>query len=439
MPPKKSNLNNASTREARRKRVKRAHQLAEQIETGNTAQRIKTESAEGRAQEQPDTRLQQNITGTRAAQEQNIATVRVQEGKFQYIHDWKVGDNSDISQGFKDPDIDYPIDIEDVKLEKLENSSEDIDAPDFISNNLDSTCLKEELFPDNNKSSLIAMEKKNEIKILDKNSGRNIKIYTCDDCQATFDKKSTMQTHIKTHQADLSQNKAPEIESEDKPYSCDVCPSKFRFERYLKQHKRIIHTEKKRFSCVNCSSAFRTRTHLNRHMICHSGEQPYACDICRSQFRRRGSLKKHMLIHKEEKPYQCNICSLKFRHRDYLNSHVRIHSTEKPFACSVCSSQFRHRSTLNMHLKSHEQEEPCVCAICSAKFRNKKNLREHMRIHVGNKPHKCVICSARFLKKSLLEKHTRVHTKERPFLCNVCSSDFRQKRALDQHMKVHFN
>ncbi|PSN31436.1 hypothetical protein C0J52_24438 [Blattella germanica] len=42
MPPKKSNLNNANTREARRKRVERAHQLPEQVDTRNTAQRIRT-------------------------------------------------------------------------------------------------------------------------------------------------------------------------------------------------------------------------------------------------------------------------------------------------------------------------------------------------------------------------------------------------------------
>ncbi|GFX27281.1 helitron_like_N domain-containing protein [Trichonephila clavipes] len=73
----KSNLNNASTREARRKRIKRAHQLAEQIESRNLAQRIST--AEGHAQEsqeQCNERLQENITRTRAAGERDIATGR---------------------------------------------------------------------------------------------------------------------------------------------------------------------------------------------------------------------------------------------------------------------------------------------------------------------------------------------------------------------------
>lgn len=63
MPPKKSNLNNASSKGSRRKRVERAQQLPEQIETRNAAQRISTaESRAQESQEQRDERLQQNIT-----------------------------------------------------------------------------------------------------------------------------------------------------------------------------------------------------------------------------------------------------------------------------------------------------------------------------------------------------------------------------------------
>ncbi|XP_015183056.1 PREDICTED: histone-lysine N-methyltransferase, H3 lysine-79 specific-like [Polistes dominula] len=84
MPPKKSNLNNARSKEARRKRVERAHQSAEQTIARNAAQRVRT--AEGRAhesQEQRDERLRQTITRTRAAREQNIATARGQERQRQ--------------------------------------------------------------------------------------------------------------------------------------------------------------------------------------------------------------------------------------------------------------------------------------------------------------------------------------------------------------------
>ncbi|XP_055936862.1 uncharacterized protein LOC129966462 [Argiope bruennichi] len=84
MPPKKSNLNNERSREARRKRVERAHKSAEQITTRNVAQRIRT--AEGRtqeSQEQHEERLRQTITRTRAARERTIAAARVQERQRQ--------------------------------------------------------------------------------------------------------------------------------------------------------------------------------------------------------------------------------------------------------------------------------------------------------------------------------------------------------------------
>ncbi|XP_063909717.1 uncharacterized protein LOC135127238 isoform X2 [Zophobas morio] len=86
MPPKESNLNNASSKGSRRKRVERAQQLPEQIETRNAAERIRTaESRAQESQEQRDERGQQNITRTRATRERNIATVRVLDRQRQRI------------------------------------------------------------------------------------------------------------------------------------------------------------------------------------------------------------------------------------------------------------------------------------------------------------------------------------------------------------------
>ncbi|XP_055924623.1 uncharacterized protein LOC129956714 [Argiope bruennichi] len=84
MPPKKSNLNNERSREARRKRVERAHKSAEQITTRNAAQRIRTaEGCAQESQEQHEERLRQTITRTRAARERNIAAARVQQRQRQ--------------------------------------------------------------------------------------------------------------------------------------------------------------------------------------------------------------------------------------------------------------------------------------------------------------------------------------------------------------------
>ncbi|KAL4123004.1 hypothetical protein QTP88_015237 [Uroleucon formosanum] len=71
---------------SRCKRVERAQQLPEQIETRNAAQRIRTAESRAReSQEQRDERLQQNITRTRAARERNIATVRERDRQRQRI------------------------------------------------------------------------------------------------------------------------------------------------------------------------------------------------------------------------------------------------------------------------------------------------------------------------------------------------------------------
>lgn len=61
MPPKKYNLSNARSREARRKRAERVYMSTEQIAAKNAAQRIRT--AERRAQkskEQLDERLRES-------------------------------------------------------------------------------------------------------------------------------------------------------------------------------------------------------------------------------------------------------------------------------------------------------------------------------------------------------------------------------------------
>ncbi|XP_068629248.1 irregular chiasm C-roughest protein-like [Battus philenor] len=83
MPRKKSNLNNASTREARCKRIKRAHQLAEQIESRNLAQRIST--AEGHAQESQEQFKchRKNLTSTTRAAKGRDANVLKELSNYQ--------------------------------------------------------------------------------------------------------------------------------------------------------------------------------------------------------------------------------------------------------------------------------------------------------------------------------------------------------------------
>ncbi|XP_015180106.1 PREDICTED: zinc finger CCCH domain-containing protein 13-like isoform X1 [Polistes dominula] len=80
MPPKKSNLSNARSKEARRKRIQRAQLSAEQITARNAAQRARTaEHRANESQEQREERLRQTRERSRAVREQNLARARARE------------------------------------------------------------------------------------------------------------------------------------------------------------------------------------------------------------------------------------------------------------------------------------------------------------------------------------------------------------------------
>jgi hypothetical protein len=82
--PRKSNLNNQYSKNARRMRANRAHESEEQIAARNAAQQIRTaEIRRQESREQRDERLRQNILRTRSARERHIATFRERDRERQ--------------------------------------------------------------------------------------------------------------------------------------------------------------------------------------------------------------------------------------------------------------------------------------------------------------------------------------------------------------------
>ena len=77
--------------------------------------------------------------------------------------------------------------------------------------------------------------------------------------------------HLKTHSR---------IQSEDKPYMCEVCPATL-IKAYNLQGNSRIHSGDSRI---------------------HSGETPYQCELCPASFTETGSLKMHSRIHSGENP-----------------------------------------------------------------------------------------------------------------------------------------
>ncbi|KAM3936144.1 zinc finger E-box-binding homeobox protein zag-1-like [Leptodactylus fuscus] len=76
-------------------------------------------------------------------------------------------------------------------------------------------------------------------------------------------------------------------------YTCDQCNKSFQKSSSLLRHK-YEHTGNRPHQCEVCNKAFKHKHHLIEHIRLHSGEKPYCCDKCGKRFSHSGSFSQHM-------------------------------------------------------------------------------------------------------------------------------------------------
>ncbi|XP_048479955.1 zinc finger protein 714 isoform X2 [Plutella xylostella] len=199
------------------------------------------------------------------------------------------------------------------------------------------------------------------------------KVFVCDTCKKTCDRKSMLIKHMLVHTG-------------KRPFECDICKKTFNQRSAMKTHK-LIHTGEKPFECAICTKTFRQRSHLKGHNLLHTEEKPFQCDICKKTFNQIKSLKRHKLLHTGEKPYKCGDCKKSFSQLSNLKKHKLIHTGEKPFQCDICTKSFNHRNNLNRHKLVHSGEKPFQCEICTKTFYQRCNLKRHMLLHTAAQPY----------------------------------------------------
>ncbi|CAG5074290.1 Similar to ZNF157: Zinc finger protein 157 (Homo sapiens) [Cotesia congregata] len=163
---------------------------------------------------------------------------------------------------------------------------------------------------------------------------------------------------------------------------CEICNKEYS-KYYMKEHHRR-HTGEKRHKCEKCPAKFVRKSNLTKHMLTHTGKKPYQCSICLSNFRGKATLNRHTMIHTGEKPWQCRLCPMKFRDKSTMVGHEALHTADydyKPFQCNFCPLKFRFRSSLNQHRYIHAPEKPFQCHDCGNKYYSKKSLRAHLKAH----------------------------------------------------------
>ena len=216
--------------------------------------------------------------------------------------------------------------------------------------------------------------------------------------------------------------------------------------------------------CPECPVKFSRKWALTCHLRIHTNECPYLCDKCDSKFKYRNSLNSHKESqHGEQKAkskssFKCEYCEYVSKNNSYLKIHTQQYIGEKPLSCPVCHEKFSRGFILNTHcklkhnysqqdliiagmlsqkakpdyLKEKEKDTTFSCSICNIMYVSKGRFKRHMLSHQENVL-SCEKCRKLFSKPQTLERHKRFKCHE----CTVCGKTFKEGNNLRSHVQRH--
>ncbi|XP_055906094.1 zinc finger protein 37-like [Eupeodes corollae] len=147
---------------------------------------------------------------------------------------------------------------------------------------------------------------------------------------------------------------------------------------------------KKDFICDICGNTYGQKHRLTEHMRRHNPEKVYACEICGKRFAVSEGLRRHVLTHGALKPYKCNHCTRCFYTPSARKAHEKVHSGHKPFVCNICTKAFAYTGSLRKHMLIHENKKLYRCEYCDKAFR----LQHHMKQHEETQIHKDAVAES---------------------------------------------
>lgn len=306
-------------------------------------------------------------------------------------------------------------------------------------------------------------------------------IYKCDECQAAFRYKVSLERHKVTHNelycnvcrrvlrdaAMLARHKVSHT-----PYQCTRCEESFTYFLPLQRHFENVHKISRPFKCNHCPKTLPKLRALIVHEWTHTGHLPFQCAQCSVRFRSDSELIHHQRVHTREKPYLCPECGKTFSQRSNLLRHVKLVHSEfrnvRRHSCSQCEKSFKERgalikhqrrkhlnevfrhpcpycgkmvaaSTLTRHKLMHTGERPFKCTMpnCDKFFRSTSEVKRHVLCnHTSDRPYKCDVCGKGFVNKCFLNTHSKIHSGEKPFVCHICGKAFPKLYSMQRHKNL---
>lgn len=248
-------------------------------------------------------------------------------------------------------------------------------------------------------------------------NGKCISSLYCFICSKTYNNEEELEKHLSTHGN----------EPKSKAFDCSDCFRSYRTRAGYEKH-------------------FRMGTCVKRDELEEAFLGPIQCELCPSRFSTQGYLRLHRYkVHENPKDtHTCLDCGKKFYSSLGFYKHKNGRPCTEPLKCWVCGKTYasKAKESFKIHMKHHKSEVGGItfhCDECGRGYMTQMALAKHKISHTGVKPYKCDICGKTFSMRYMVKDHARMHTGERPYLCSLCGSAFSNKGHLGRHLRSHEN
>lgn len=143
--------------------------------------------------------------------------------------------------------------------------------------------------------------------------------FVCVICEAKFKTAYVLKNHLFTH------------EKFRKDYACNDCDKVYKTNASLFIHRQATHLNVV-YLCSFCDRSFNQKQQLTGHIgRLHSDERPFHCDMCGSKFKAKNDLLDHKKRHSGLRKHSCSKCPMKFYGSRDLKNHFKSYHTPEGF------------------------------------------------------------------------------------------------------------
>ena len=166
--------------------------------------------------------------------------------------------------------------------------------------------------------------------------------------------------------------------------------------------KSEISTNEKVFSCEICPYTAPKLSKVHKHVLNVHGEAKFKCELCEYKTTRRENLKVHQLSGKHrDDGFYCNECDFKAKSENELEKHTKSHK----YACHECSYKGTRKSLLKQHVEGQHLGIRYKCRFCEYSGKTSSYLKIHEQSMHGNVSYSCSICSFDSKHPSAYKRH----------------------------------